>query len=270
MVCKNCKTSLNNDTNFCSNCGAKVIRNQLTIKHVLEDFNEQFLNLDNKFIQTFIKLFTAPEIVIGGYINGTRKKYLNAISYFALAITFSGLQVFVLRHFFPEAIDISEFTTEKNMGFSMKIMKFTQEYNSFIMMLMLPFYALIGRIVFLKNKTFNYIELVVVFMYTISQMAIVGVIIILTAAVLGLTMGNVVYVFLPLQILYSAYCLKRLYSLSIKKIILKTLLFIIVLSFFYLLFLIVFMLLLIFVYYGGFPEFKEAMKQMQEATVSYL
>lgn len=270
MVCKNCKTLLNDDTNFCFNCGAKVIRNQLTLKHVLDDFNEQFLNLDNKLIQTFIKLFTTPETVIRGYINGTRKKYLNAISYFALAITFSGLQVFVLKHFFPEAIDISEFTTEKNTGFSMKVMKFTQEYNSFIMMLMLPFYALIGKIVFLKNKTFNYIELLVVFMYIISQMAIVGVIITLTSATLGFTMGNVVYVFLPLQILYSAYCLKRLYSLSIKKIILKTLLFLIIFSFFYLLFIIVFMLLLIFVYYGGFSEFKEAFEKMQEVTVSYL
>ncbi|WP_452601695.1 DUF3667 domain-containing protein [Pontimicrobium sp. MEBiC06410] len=99
MLCKNCKTSLNDDINFCYNCGAKVIRNKLTFKHVFEDFNEQFLNLDNKFLQTFIALFITPEAVIGGYINGTRKKYINAINYFAIAITFSGLQVFVLRHF---------------------------------------------------------------------------------------------------------------------------------------------------------------------------
>jgi hypothetical protein len=270
MLCKNCKTSLNDDINFCYNCGAKVIRNKLTFKHVFEDFNEQFLNLDNKFLQTFIALFITPEAVIGGYINGTRKKYINAINYFAIAITFSGLQVFVLRHFFPDAIDISDFTSEDNIGLSMKIMKLTQEYNSFVMMLLLPAYALMGKIVFLKNKTFNYTELLVVFMYTISQMAITGVIIILTSATLGFTMGNVVFIFLPLQILYSAYCLKRLYALNLKKIILKTLLFLIVFSVFYLLAIIVFMLILIFVYYGGIHEFKEAMEQMQKASITYL
>jgi predicted amidophosphoribosyltransferase len=56
MNCKNCGTALTSENNFCNSCGAKVIHNQLTLKNVFEDFSEQFLNYDNKFLQTFIAL----------------------------------------------------------------------------------------------------------------------------------------------------------------------------------------------------------------------
>ena len=85
MNCKNCDANLNQNSDYCNNCGAKVIRNRLTIKTLFSHFSEQFLNYDNKFLQTFIHLFTKPEDVIGSYINGTRKKYVNVISYFAIA-----------------------------------------------------------------------------------------------------------------------------------------------------------------------------------------
>lgn len=85
MNCKNCNLLLSDKASFCSNCGAKVIRNRLTFKNLIEYFSEQFLNYDNKFLQTFIHLFTKPEVVIESYINGTRKKYVNVISFFAIS-----------------------------------------------------------------------------------------------------------------------------------------------------------------------------------------
>ncbi len=97
MDCKNCHTNLKDTDDFCNTCGAKVVRNRLTIRNLFAHFSEQFLNYDNKFLQTFIHLFTKPEAVIGCYINGTRKKYVNVISYFAIAITISGLQMYILN-----------------------------------------------------------------------------------------------------------------------------------------------------------------------------
>lgn len=64
MDCKNCNTSLVEIQNFCSDCGAKVIRNRLTIRNLFEHFSATFLNYDNKFLQTFIGLFTKPEEII--------------------------------------------------------------------------------------------------------------------------------------------------------------------------------------------------------------
>ena len=92
MNCKSCQSTLKSQDNYCNICGAKVIRNRLTFKNLFEHFSEQFLNYDNKFLLTFITLFKRPEDVIAGYISGTRKKYVNVISYFAIAITLSGLQ----------------------------------------------------------------------------------------------------------------------------------------------------------------------------------
>ena len=71
--CKNCESGLHYDVNYCSICGARVIRNRLTIRNLFGHFSEQFLNWDNKFLKTFIYLFKKPEDVIGSYISGTRK-----------------------------------------------------------------------------------------------------------------------------------------------------------------------------------------------------
>ncbi|WP_255535075.1 DUF3667 domain-containing protein [Cellulophaga sp. E16_2] len=73
MECKNCTLTLEENHNFCADCGAKVVRNRLTIKNLFGDFAQRYLNIDNTFIRTFGKLFVAPEIVILGYINGVRK-----------------------------------------------------------------------------------------------------------------------------------------------------------------------------------------------------
>ena len=102
MNCKNCHTDIPERSGYCSRCGAKVIRNRLTMKNLISSFSRQFFDYDNKFLQTFINLFKKPEDVIGSYINGTRKKYVNVISYYAIAISLAGIQLFVLNKFFPE------------------------------------------------------------------------------------------------------------------------------------------------------------------------
>lgn len=91
MQCQNCSTIITQNGNYCPNCGAKVIRNRITMRNLITDFSEEFLSFDNKFLKTFIDLFKKPEVVIGGYISGVRKKYVNAISYFAIALTITGL-----------------------------------------------------------------------------------------------------------------------------------------------------------------------------------
>ncbi|MDO6470350.1 DUF3667 domain-containing protein [Maribacter sp. 1_MG-2023] len=90
MECKNCHTNLRTDFSYCPDCGAKVIRNRLTVKNLWYDATERFFNIDNTFLITFKHLFTKPDEVIGGYINGVRKKYLNPTSYFTIAITLGG------------------------------------------------------------------------------------------------------------------------------------------------------------------------------------
>jgi hypothetical protein len=178
-------------------------------------------------LQTFINLFKKPEDVIGSYINGTRKKYVNVISYYAIAITISGLQFYILNKFFPETLDLSSLAVnDAGAEFQQNNLAFIQEYQSILMMLYAPIYAAFSRLVFLKNKKFNYTEHLVIFMYVLAQISIVSTFLTIISGFFGISLGTISLVSLPLQILYSAYCLKRLYAMNLGGIILKTLLFI--------------------------------------------
>ena len=265
MECKNCHTALKETDDFCNICGAKIIRNRLTIRSLFSHFSEQFLNYDNKLFQTFIQLFSKPEAVIGCYINGTRKKYVNVISYFAIALTIAGLQLYILNKFFPEALDLSNFGGQGTEAMQQKNMQFIQEYQSIVMMLYVPIYAIMAKIVFFGNKKFNYTELLVIFMYILSQLTIVSAFIMVFAAYFGGTIGGIgLIITLPLQIIYSAYCLKRLFGISVKKIILRTLFFLIVLGVF---FIAGSILAAIVMYFNGdMMEMMEAQRAAKEAA----
>ena len=268
MNCKNCLTNLKDTDDFCNACGAKIIRKRLTTRNLFAHFSEQFLNYDNKFLQTFVQLFTKPEVVIESYINGTRKKYVNVISYFAIAITISGLQMYILNKFFPDALDVAfsgSEVTEAEVAMQRKNMQFIQEYQSIIMMFFVPVYALMAKVVFFKNKTFNYTELLVIFMYILSQMTIVGAIIIIISANFGQTIAGIgAMISIPMQIIYSAFCLKRLYDLDLFQIIIKTTLFLIVLGVFFILFSIVGVGVMYLT--GDLQEIIEAQKAAREAA----
>lgn len=229
MKCKNCNHPLSETDNYCLSCGAKVIRNRLTIRNLFAHFGEQFLNYDNKFLQTFITLFRKPEDVIGSYIEGTRKKYVNVVSYFAIAITLAGVQLYIINKFFPEVMDLSSISVEGSEEMNNKNLAFISEYQSIVMMFYVPFYALISKVVFLNYKQYNYTEHLVIFMYILAQITIFGLFLTLSGAMLGLDMGILGLITVPIQIIYSAYCLKRLFKLSMAGIILKTLIFFMVL-----------------------------------------
>ena len=107
MHCKNCYHEIRDEVHYCENCGAKVIRNRINLKNLWSDFTEQFLNYDNKLLKTFLHLFNKPGEVIGSYIGGTRKRYVNVLSYFAIAVSLSGIQIFALKKFYPELLDFT-------------------------------------------------------------------------------------------------------------------------------------------------------------------
>lgn len=242
--CKNCDTLLNLDQAYCPSCGAKRMYNRLNWSNLTEDFADRFLNIENNFLRTFLALFKRPEDVIGGYIDGMRKRYLSAFSYFAISLTLSGLYLFVFRKWFlndailfqgaeisqsPEAADIAKET--------MTIVNWVFEYQSVLTFINIPFYALISKLVFWNYKKYNFIEHVVIYLYIYSHTQIIASILGFllvwspTAQVISSSLLMLVYLG------YAIYVLMRLFDLTIEKIILKTLLFFVV---FGVLFLIVF------------------------------
>ncbi len=265
MNCKNCDFLLSQDDNYCTSCGGKVIRNRLTFKNLFEHFSEQFLNYDNKFLQTFINLFRKPEDVIEGYINGTRKKYVNVISYFAIAITFSGLYLFIINKFFPNALELPDFLQSPGQEeFQSKNMMFFQEYQSLLMMLYIPLYALMAKLVFIGFKKYNFTELIVIFMYSQSQMAILIAVCAIISISLGLNFYIISFISFPITIVYTAFCLYRLYKLDFKEMILRSLIFLIVFAITAVIYLIIVTLVMYLT--GDMQQIIEAQKSAREAS----
>ncbi|MCA0153652.1 DUF3667 domain-containing protein [Winogradskyella vincentii] len=227
MNCKNCNIELQKQDDYCRSCGGRVIRNRLTLKNLFEHLSETFFNYDNKLLRTITNLLRKPEDVIVGYINGVRKKYVNPISFFGLAITLSGLSVFILKKFYLQYLDYSQLF--EGVEASQQIFDATSsnalEYNSLIYSFIVPFFAIISWVVFLDKK-FNFTEHVIIYLYSMSLMSIFSVL--LSQTVLLLVPDQfLLYSILtwPLMFIYHAYILKRIFKLSIGSLILKSFIF---------------------------------------------
>lgn len=246
MNCKNCYYELTPNSDYCNICGGKVIRNRLTLKNLFEHVSETFFNYDNKLLRTFIDLFRKPEVVIGSYVNGVRKRYVNPLSFFGVSLTLSGLSIFILRKFYLQYLDFSKvFTSEiYENEFSQQVLQNSSdsafEYNSLIFSFLIPLLALISIIVF-YNKHYNFTEHIIIYLYSISALTIGSIII-----------GHIVLFIIPekyllftlifylIMFIYHAYILKRIFQLTALQLLLKTL-------FFLILFLAVYILLSILV-----------------------
>ncbi len=172
MGCKNCNSSLRSDYSFCPICGAKVVKSRLSLKNIWQDLSFQVFNLDNTFLKTFRHLLSKPDTVIQYYVSGTRKKYMNPISYFAIAITLSGLLFFVLRNIYEIDLTQSSFSDNQTTN-----LDFVYDYQGPISYLFMPVYALMTWLLFIDKRKFNYTEHLVTNAYITAQTSYVQVLI---------------------------------------------------------------------------------------------
>ncbi|MEP5339633.1 MAG: DUF3667 domain-containing protein [Algibacter sp.] len=223
MTCKNCDTLLTSSSDFCNSCGAKVIRNRLTIKNLFQYIGETFLNYDNKFLRTFIHLFTKPEFVITNFINGTRKKHISVIQYFAISLTLVGIQVFLMNTFFKGQINesmsyIDAFNNNlpnqndnpfKDIGFE----KFNN-YQNIIYILTIPFISFSTWISYriIGDKRFNFTEHTVINLYYSSQVIIITAVISIILLFFNISYLLISSVISGLSLVYLFYILKRVFS----------------------------------------------------------
>ncbi|MFD2101351.1 DUF3667 domain-containing protein [Flagellimonas iocasae] len=211
MNCKNCHTNLRSDFSYCPACGGKVIRNRLSLKNVWEDVSFQVFNLDNTLVKTFRHLFTQPEAVINGYILGTRKKYMNPISYFAIAITLVGVLFFMLRNVYE--IDLMQGAIAGSGD--TPNMDFVFDYQALITYLMVPMYALMSWFLFFDQKKLNYTEHVVANTYITGQVSFVQVLVCIPLfGLLDIRYDLFTWVYLILTITYQFYVFKKIYQIG--------------------------------------------------------
>ena len=220
---------LGDEDHFCRACGAKKVEERFTPKRVLNEAGERIFNLDNRFLRTFKDLFLRPEAVIGGFLSGLRKRYLDAFSYFTISITVSGFQVFLIKRFYPNIINEVSSLDGKDNVVAQMVQDSMMEYQPVVMFATIPVLAFMGWLTFLTLKKHNYTEHFIIQLYSYSHLSMIATIV----GVLFLVTGANYLLFglfsIPLYIVYNAYMFKRLYSLSLKGMLLRSLLFLLIL-----------------------------------------
>ncbi|WP_296384351.1 DUF3667 domain-containing protein [Winogradskyella sp.] len=222
MDCKNCNKTLNNNQCYCDDCGAKVIQNRLTPKILAAQVNEQFISIDNKFLRTFIDLFKKPEAVIDGYIHGTRKKYIDVLQYFAISLTLAGIQVFLMKTFFKEALEFSpeilqaieSSPSQKNNPFLNGSFDDATKYQGIIYILTVPFSALATWLgyYFLGERSYNFTEHLVLNLYYSAQIIIITAVFSIIFLLFGLNYLIVSTLITLPTFIYLFYVLKRVFK----------------------------------------------------------
>ena len=236
MECKNCHTQLSTDENYCSRCGARVIRNRLTLKNVLEDIYEQHLNLDNRLLATLVHLFTKPGEVIKGYLYGLRKRYLNPISYLGIAITLSGILVFVIKRDFLKKLNLDVLHTGANIKGANKIFETTLDYQNFAFVFLIPLMAAVGWLVYTRPR-YNFTEHLVSMTYVLAHLTIVTFPIVILLLYLDPEhFGVHSFVNIALIVLFTAYVYRKICDYSLKTFLVRTSLYIILFVLCYFLF----------------------------------
>lgn len=217
--CKNCDTELREDQHYCDECGAKVIKNRLTPRVIAHQINEEFLSLDNRLLRTFLTLFTNPEDVIVGYIDGTRKKYIDVIQYFAISLTLAGLQVFLMSVFFTDLMEMNLYQGldslpgQENNPFKDLTFDGFNNYQGIIYILGVPLSAFSTWVVFLifNDRRFNFTEHLVLNLYYSAQIIIITAILSIAFLILGLNYLIVSTLIIIPLFWYLYFVLKRVF-----------------------------------------------------------
>ena len=176
--CKSCEAPLSGL--FCSNCGQKVIEERYTLKKIFGDLIANIFNLEKGFFFTFKKLFTVPEEVIDGYLNGQTKKYYNPIRFFLIWIS---LQVLIMVSFniwesqFDKVGEVYEkiglIKTEADKLRMKKISAYTQNFLTVIPLFLVPFFSFMGYKLFSRKKLY-FAEHCIINTYVVSMSTIIG------------------------------------------------------------------------------------------------
>ncbi len=234
MNCKNCNLELNQKDDFCRECGAKIIRKRITVKNLFANLLAA-LGWDNNFFVTLRYLLYKPQIVFKEYINGTRKKYANPFTFFAISLAIS---LFVFNQYSEQLIELSTNTSlqseikenpvsenikdvkskeifgyKNQVAFTKGMLKLQMKYYNLYNFLILPIYTLIAFLVF--RKPYNYGEHLIINTYLLGLLTF---------------LGTLLFVFsigpLILMFIYYSYAYNKLYRFTFGQLLLKILKFI--------------------------------------------
>ncbi|MFS4415833.1 DUF3667 domain-containing protein [Maribacter sp. 2307ULW6-5] len=236
--CRNCSTQMTEVSSFCACCGAKVIRERITVKGLLANVAQTVLGWDNTYFVTIRHMLAKPGVLLRAYMEGTRKRYMNPFSFLLIGMT---LAIFTFNSFDEHFVRMNQDVQKSQMEWmaetlggpyasaefqeeqladSESAIRFQLKYFNLLTVLLLPLYTYLAFLVY--GRPYNFAEHLVVNSYVqgVSFLSIT------LFFMLSLVTHPFVYMvnFLFLVWLYT-YAYGKLYNLSLGQSLLKVFVF---------------------------------------------
>jgi hypothetical protein len=155
--CKNCNNFF--EGNYCNFCGQPEDQKRITMSFLWGKFVHGFFHVNRGLVYTMAELFVHPGTMLRGYIAGKRIDHINPFTYLVLIslvggfiYTWSGILDHMDQLFLASGETIN----------------FTRKHFSSRMLLMIPIYAILCRVLFRSFK-YNVAEHLIINTFLISQ-----------------------------------------------------------------------------------------------------
>jgi hypothetical protein len=172
-TCLNCKQPIVEDAHFCHHCGAKVVRERLTLWGFFAQLGQTVFNTDSSIWRTIGHLSYAPGRVCRGYIEGVRKRYLRPVAYLFFVASLYGLTLLLsdgdIRYFHEDvALGFTSYDDATGLSEEERIRQLRPLALMFIL-LSIPILSLISRLIY-RRAGFNLAEHLVINAYYMGQL----------------------------------------------------------------------------------------------------
>ena len=173
-TCLNCNTEI--VQNFCPSCGQKKYK-RIDRKYIWEEVQYSTVHMNKGFLYSIKNILKNPGKTARTFIDGNRVNHYKPIG---LSFILAGISSFISFKFIGlKEVMTESITTNPNIDrpFMHGYMEFVQTYNSFLILLMIPFFAIFTRWAF-KSWGHNYYEHVVLNSYILSYYILLNLIIV--------------------------------------------------------------------------------------------
>ncbi|KUF38189.1 DUF3667 domain-containing protein [Myroides marinus] len=224
--CANCSQLVTE--NYCANCGQKRY-SRIDKQYLLEELYEVLIYANKGFMYSVLKVAMNPGKTAREFLDGNRLKHYKPI---LLAFVLSGISAIISFQFIEleKAMRLIYSQQEVNNKLANELVAFSVSYNSFLMLLLIPFFALLTKICFNRWGQ-NYYEHIVMNAYILSFITIFNIVVFSPIAYYykdsPTTVINIFMISLATTPIILIWFFKQFYKEhSLKSIILRLLLFI--------------------------------------------
>lgn len=171
--CQNCNTLILN--NFCDNCGQKKFK-KIDRKYIWDEIQYTFLHTNKGFLYSVKNIIKNPGKTARSFIDGNRVNHYKPI---LLVFVLSGISTFISLKIIGFEKIMSTFYAKETLSseYMNDLMTSLKSYNSILMLLLIPVFALSTKLAFRKWGN-NYYEHVVINAYIVCVYTLFSIIII--------------------------------------------------------------------------------------------